>query len=110
MGPLVFLIYINDLQNIISLKVLNFTDDTLLYTTFKKHTYIQDSAKFRTFKLVMFCKSLIYIKNNKGPKTEHCGTPTSIFSQFDWYSLKLTNWVLSVEYDFSNKDVFTLIP
>ena len=47
LGPLLFLTYINDLQNIISLKVLNFTDDTLLYTTFKKHTYIQDSNKLK---------------------------------------------------------------
>ena len=34
LGPLLFLKYINYLQNITSLKVLNFTDDTLLYTTF----------------------------------------------------------------------------
>ena len=39
-----FLIYINDLQNITSLKVVNFADDTLLYTTLKK-THIQDSNK-----------------------------------------------------------------
>ena len=40
LGPLLFLIYINDLQNITSLKVLNLADNTLLYTTFKKKTHI----------------------------------------------------------------------
>ena len=40
-------LYINDLQNITSLKVLNLADNTLLYTTFKKHTYIQDSNKLK---------------------------------------------------------------
>ena len=44
LGPLLFLIYINDLQNITSFKVLNFAIDALLYTTFKKkNTYIQDT-------------------------------------------------------------------
>ena len=33
LGPLLFLIHINDLQNNTSLKVLNFADDTLLYKT-----------------------------------------------------------------------------
>ena len=44
LGPLLFLIHINDLQNNISLRLLNLTDDTLLYTTFKQSTYLQDSA------------------------------------------------------------------
>ena len=34
LGPLLFLVYINDLQNSTSLKVLNFGNNTLLYTTF----------------------------------------------------------------------------
>ena len=42
-GPLLFLIHINDLQNNTSLKVLNVADDTLLYRTFNKNTYLQDS-------------------------------------------------------------------
>ena len=36
LGPLLFLIYVNDLQNINSLKVLNFADDTLLHTNLTK--------------------------------------------------------------------------
>ena len=36
LGPLLFLIHINDLQNNTNLKVLNFADDTLLYKTLKK--------------------------------------------------------------------------
>ena len=44
LGPLLFLIYINNLQNKTNLKVLNFTDDLLLYTTFKKKTYKRDNA------------------------------------------------------------------
>ena len=44
LGPLLFLIYINNLQNRTTLKVLNFADDTLLYTTLKKNTYKRDNA------------------------------------------------------------------
>ena len=43
LGPLLFLIHINDLQNNTNLKVINFADDTLLYKTFNKNTYLQDS-------------------------------------------------------------------
>ena len=39
-----FYSFINDLQNNTSLKDLNFADDTLLYTTFKQKTYLQDNA------------------------------------------------------------------
>ena len=40
LGPLLFAVHINDLQNNISLKVLNFADDTSLYRTFeKKHIF-----------------------------------------------------------------------
>ena len=37
--PLFFLAYINNLQNTTTQKIINFADDTLLYTTFKKNTY-----------------------------------------------------------------------
>ena len=43
LGPLLFLIHINDLQNSTSLKVLNFAYDTMLYKTFTKDTYLDDS-------------------------------------------------------------------
>ena len=48
LGPLLFLIYINNLQNNTTLKVLNFADDTLLYTTLKKNTYKRDNAYLNT--------------------------------------------------------------
>ena len=43
LGPLFFLVYINNLQNNTTLKIINFADDTLLYTTFKKNTYKKDN-------------------------------------------------------------------
>ena len=48
LGPLLFLIYIYNLQNNTTLKVLNFADDTLLYTTLKKNTYKRDNAYLNT--------------------------------------------------------------
>ena len=57
------------------------------------------SAKLRTLRLVLFCKSFIGIRNNSGPKTEPCGTPTSIFSLVDSYPPKLTNCFLSSRYE-----------
>ena len=39
LGPLLFLVYTNDIQNKTSLKVLNFAEDILLYKTFKKDSY-----------------------------------------------------------------------
>ena len=43
LGPLLFLVYINNLLNKTTLKVLNFADDTLLYTTLKKNTCRRDN-------------------------------------------------------------------
>ena len=48
LGRLLFLININDLQNNTSLKVLNFADDTMLYKTITKDTYLNDSKTFNT--------------------------------------------------------------
>ena len=48
LGPLLFLIYISDLQNNTSLNVLNFADHTILYKTFTKDTYLHDSKNFNT--------------------------------------------------------------
>ena len=44
LGPLLFMVYINDLQNNTSLKVLNFADNTLLYTRFKKDNHKTNTA------------------------------------------------------------------
>ena len=43
LGPLLFLVYINNLQNKTTLKVLNLADETLLYTSLKKNTYQRDN-------------------------------------------------------------------
>ena len=48
LGPLLNLIHIDELQNSTSLKVLNFTDDTMLYKTFTKDTYLNVSRKSNT--------------------------------------------------------------
>ncbi len=41
LGPLLFLIHINDLKNATDLKVLNFADDTLLYFNFSDKNFAQ---------------------------------------------------------------------
>ena len=46
MGPLLFVIFINDLQNNTNLRVPNFADDTILYTIVNKSIYIQDTTNF----------------------------------------------------------------
>ena len=48
LGPLLFLIHTKDLQNNTSLNVLNFADGTMLYKTFTKDTYLNDSKNFNT--------------------------------------------------------------
>ena len=35
-------------------------------------------------------KSLIYIRNRRGPKTDPCGTPADMFSQLDEQPFKIT--------------------
>ena len=42
----VILIHLNDLENYTSLSVLNFADETMLYKTFTKNTYLNDSESF----------------------------------------------------------------
>ena len=46
LGPLLFLININDLENNTWLKVINIANDTMLYETFAKDTYLNDSKSF----------------------------------------------------------------
>ena len=48
LGSLLFLSHINDLQNKTSLNVLNFKYGTMLYKTFTKNTYLNDSESFYT--------------------------------------------------------------
>ena len=44
--PLLFLIKINDLKNNTLPKVINTSGDTILYKTFTKDTYLNDSKSF----------------------------------------------------------------
>ena len=68
LGLLLFLIYINNLQNIASLKVLNFADDTLLYIDLIKtkiyKTVTNLTLNFKKFRLEnsKFCKILEFWK------------------------------------------------
>ena len=48
LGPLLFLVHINDLQINTNLNVLNFTDDIMFYKTFTKDTHLNDSNYFST--------------------------------------------------------------
>ena len=40
-------------------------------------------------------KSFIYIRNSKGPRTESCGTPATMFSHEDDSPFKTTLWLRS---------------
>ena len=46
LGLLLFIIPINDLENNTCLKVIIIADDTVLYKTFTKDTYLNDSKNF----------------------------------------------------------------
>ena len=48
LGLLLFLIHISNLQNKTSLSVFNFSDDTMLYKTLTKSTYLNYSKSFNT--------------------------------------------------------------
>jgi hypothetical protein len=54
--------------------------------------------------IVAWWRSLIYNRNNRGPKTEPCGTPYCILDQLDTMLrevelfFKLTRWYLSLRY------------
>ena len=63
LGLLIFLIVINDLQNNTSLNALKFADDTMLYKTFTKNTYLNDSKNLNT-KLSKVSDLLIVNKQN----------------------------------------------
>ena len=46
------------------------------------------SANFSTLLVILSSKSLIYIKNNKGPNTDPCGTPLKTSSLISLYLLQ----------------------
>ena len=48
--------------------------------------------------LVLSSKSLIYIKNNKGPNTDPCGTPLKTDFQFETSPSTTTHCLLSVSH------------
>ena len=44
LGPLLFILHINDMQSATNMNVLNFADDTLLYMHFKHTNHIEDTV------------------------------------------------------------------
>ena len=56
------------------------------------------SANFSKLFVILSSKSLIYIKNNKGPNTDPCGTPLKTDFQFETSSSTTTHCLLSVSH------------
>ena len=56
------------------------------------------SANLSTLLVILSSKSLIYIKNNKGPHTDSCGTPLKIYFQFETSPSTTTRCLLSVSH------------
>ena len=56
------------------------------------------SANFNTLLVIMSAKSLIYIKNNKGPTTDPCGTALKTDFKFETSPSTTTRCVLLVSY------------
>ena len=52
----------------------------------------------------------MYIRNIRGPSTEPCSTPMSIFSYVDSYPLKFTYCSLSAKYDLIHSYIFPFLP
>ena len=48
------------------------------------------SANFSTLLVILSSKSLIYIKNNKGPNTDPCGIPLKTDFLFETYIYYIT--------------------
>jgi hypothetical protein len=69
------------------------------------------SAKCRTVECLMqVWRSFIYIKNNRGPKTDPCGTPCLVYVDSDVIPLMETHCLLFVRYDLNQSFAKPLIP
>ena len=64
------------------------------------------SANLSTLLVILSSKSLIYIKNNKGPNTDSCGAPLKTDFQFETSPSTTTRCLLSV----SHCSVQSIIP
>ena len=56
------------------------------------------SANFATLLVILSSKSLIYVKNNKGPNTDPCGTPLKSDFQFETSPSTTTRCILYVSH------------
>ena len=63
---------------------------------FSLSKYVLSSANFSTLLFILYSKSLIYIKNNKGPNTDPCGTQFKTDFQFETSRSTTTRCLLSV--------------
>ena len=54
------------------------------------------SANVSTLLVILSSKSLIYIKNNKGPNTDPCGTPLKTDFEFETSPSTTTRYLLLV--------------
>ena len=89
----------------------------LLSTT---KTFVSSAYRISFAPCIFDNRSLIYIKNKRGPRIEPCGTPCVIVLGEDWnlYWVCLflsiwnipTNWVLFVKYDWNHLFTEPLIP
>ena len=64
--------------------------------------------KFRVSEI--FGRPLIYIKNNRGPRTEPCGTPQEMGYKSEDSPLKYTYCFLPLRYDWNHFKEVPLIP
>ena len=68
------------------------------------------SASKQTVKFVDLAKSFVYNKNNKGPRTEPCGTPHNTVRTLELTPFTTVNCFLSVRYDLKNSKASPLMP
>ena len=69
------------------------------------------SAKCRTVEcLIQVWRSLIYMRNSRGPRTDPCGTPCLMYVDSDVTPLMETHCLLSVRYDLNQSFAKPLTP